>query len=63
MSDQPHKISRSEAYEHWTARHAKSILFVILTIAGRASISPTTFPSPFFPAPIFRGSSSARTTE
>lgn len=53
MSDQPHKISRSEAYEHWTARHAKSILFVILTVAAAGVYFAYNLPVSVFPSTDF----------
>ena len=53
MSDQPHKISRAEAYEHWTARHAKSILFVILTMVGAGVYFAYNLPVSVFPSTDF----------
>src|SRR6202030_3704774 len=49
MSDQPPKISRVEAYEHWTARHAKSVLFVILTLVGAGVYFAYNLPVAVFP--------------
>ena len=49
MSDQLPKISRVEAYEHWTARHAKSILFVILTMVGAGVYFAYNLPVAVFP--------------
>ena len=53
MSDQPPKISRAEAYEHWTARHAKSILFVILTMVGAGVYFAYNLPVSVFPSTDF----------
>ncbi len=41
--------SRSERYEHWTSRHAKSIIFVILTLVGAGVYFAYNLPVAVFP--------------
>ena len=53
MSDHPPTFSRSEAYEHWTARHAKSILFVILSVVAAGVYFAYNLPVSVFPSTDF----------
>lgn len=53
MTDQPPKINRAEAYEHWTARHAKSIIFVILTLVAAGIYFAYNLPVSVFPSTDF----------
>jgi CzcA family heavy metal efflux pump len=52
MSDQP-PVSRAELFEHWTARHAKSIIFVILTLVGAGIYFAYNLPVSVFPSTDF----------
>jgi CzcA family heavy metal efflux pump len=50
MSDLSTQVqSRSERYEHWTSHHAKSIIFVILTLAGAGLYFAYNLPVAVFP--------------
>lgn len=42
-----------DKYEHWTARHAKSIIFVILTMVGAGAYLAFTIPVSVFPSTDF----------
>src|SRR5215471_9119124 len=51
LSTQVH--SRSERYEHWTSHHAKSIMFVILTLVGAGLYFAYNLPVAVFPSTEF----------
>ena len=53
MSDQPSVMDRAGAEnvpEHWTARHGKSIIFVILTLVAAGIYLAFSIPVAVFPA-------------
>src|SRR5438128_11546160 len=56
MSDQPSVMDRAGAEnvpEHWTARHGKSIIFVILTLVAAGIYLAFSIPVSVFPATDF----------
>src|SRR5678815_701812 len=53
MSDHSLPSDRVEEYEHWTARHGKSIIFVILTLAAAGAYLALNIPVAVFPATDF----------
>src|SRR5260370_15436271 len=53
MSDYPVTVDRAAEYEHWTARHGKSIIFVILTLAAAGAYEALNIPVAVFPATDF----------
>jgi CzcA family heavy metal efflux pump len=53
MSDHPVTLDRAAEYEHWTARHGKSIIFVILTLAAAGAYLAFNIPVSVFPATDF----------
>jgi CzcA family heavy metal efflux pump len=53
MSDHPVTVDRAAEYEHWTARHGKSIIFVILTLAAAGAYEALNIPVAVFPATDF----------
>jgi CzcA family heavy metal efflux pump len=53
MSDHSQPIDRVAEYEHWTARHGKSIIFVILTLAAAGAYLALNIPVAVFPATDF----------
>ena len=53
MSDQLVTLDRAAEYEHWTARHGKSIIFVILTLAAAGAYLAFNIPVSVFPATDF----------
>jgi CzcA family heavy metal efflux pump len=52
MSDRIFRLDAGE-YEHWTARHAKSIIFVILTLAAAGAYLALNIPVAVFPETDF----------
>src|SRR6266705_5074966 len=48
MSDLPTPLPNGDA-EHWTARHGKPIIFVILTLVAVGAYLATTIPVAVFP--------------
>jgi CzcA family heavy metal efflux pump len=56
MSDQPQPlppIGQNDAHEHWTARHGKPIIFVIITLVAVGIYLAFTIPVAVFPATDF----------
>jgi CzcA family heavy metal efflux pump len=53
MSDHLVTLDRAAEYEHWTARHGKSIIFVILTLAAAGAYLAFNIPVSVFPATDF----------
>jgi CzcA family heavy metal efflux pump len=53
MSDRSLTLDRVAEYEHWTARHAKSIIFVILTLVAAGAYQAFNIPVAVFPETDF----------